>query len=690
MPQIVPASPLGEGLIGTAFQALRTLREGDTKTNRHFRYVPDTIDGDLHAFLTVPIIRGLRPLGMLVIQDPQIDRFDESDTRALRAISSQLASTIENANLLLRLTPPQHSIEQAPSGPEACTRFSGWPVQGTMVSGNLLIFGDSELERLSTTDDQPGMHEDFEQAALDTELQLQELQRKIADEDPDIAVLIFGAHLLMLKDEGFAGEIRRRIGSGTAARIAVTQVVNEYLNLFSEMEAPHLREKSRDVKDLGLRLLRNLRQHRDEDPDHSNRVVVSASLLPSDVLKLAAQRVAGLVLVGAGINSHITLIARSLGLPTLLVEDPTVLSVSEGTPVLLDAERGSLIVHPNEHDKARYRTTRTQAASAPVHGGPAATSAHTRDGERIHLLANINLLSELRSARRLGAEGVGLYRTELPFLMRNDFPSEEEQYRIYRSVLESMSGRPVTFRTLDVGGDKLLSYFPSSNREENPFLGLRAIRFSLRHQEVFRRQIRALLRSGIGAELKILFPLISSLDDFRLAREIVGECAAQLQAEDMPHNGSPKLGAMLELPSIVEVIDDLAREAAFLSIGSNDLIQHQLAVDRSNPSVADMYLSHHPAVLRVLERIAIAARRHAVELTLCGEMASDARMLPFLIGIGLRRISVDPERLPDIRHRLAEIDARDARALAAELLRLPTIREVEAHLAGASPAAASG
>jgi phosphotransferase system enzyme I (PtsP) len=276
--------------------------------------------------------------------------------------------------------------------------------------------------------------------------------------------------------------------------------------------------------------------------------------------------------------------------------------------------------------------------------------------------------------------GIGLYRSEFPFIVRSGFPSEEEQFRIYSRIIESMPGKPIIFRTLDVGGDKVLSYFPTA-REANPFLGLRALRFSLRNKSIFSQQLRALLRAGVNTELNIMFPLVSSVDDFIEARTVITQCVEALRSENAAHNPYPRVGAMIELPSAVEVVDELAAVCDFLSIGSNDLVQYMLAVDRTNEHLSDLYLSHHPAVLRALKRIADAALKHQKPLSFCGEMVCDPQMLPFLVGIGIRTFSVEVRQIPAVYTHLSRIDSSYAAAAAKHLLTLGRIRDIETALA---------
>ncbi len=679
---------LGEGLTGQAMKELRPIREGSGTRNPQFKFIPGIYEERYQAFLAVPIMRGLERVGVLVLQDPVQDYFDENDTKALQAIAAQLAVTIENAKLLLTLHQLQESTMAGLSAssvaeviePQAELKFlRGVAASAGIAIGQVAIFGALEEVHHEPA---PGEHwtlQDFHRALAKTEQQLESLQLQMEERLADVASMIFSAHLLIVKDSKFSGSMVELISKGMAPERAIEQIVSDYTHMFGKSSNPRLREKVQDVKDLGRRLVRNLRTGEEDGADYRGRVIVAGELMPSDILKLSAQKAEGLVLVSGGVTSHVAILARSLRLPMVIVEDRRLFGLGSGVILALDGDQGNLYVEPTAeilrsfHEMMESRRVMELAATEvrPV--------TETRDGQRIRLMANINMISEGRAARELKAEGVGLYRSEFPFIVRNDFPSEEEQFRIYRKLLEEMPGKPVVIRTLDVGGDKMLSYFPTVN-EANPFLGLRAIRFSLRYKDIFVRQLRALLRAGQGTDLHIMFPLISSVDDFVEARTVVEECQRNLAAEGVPHLAKPKLGAMIELPSAVEVADELAGEADFLSIGGNDLVQYMLAVDRTNEHISDLYVTHHPAVLRALNRVVEAARRHQKSLSFCGEMAGDAKILPFLIGIGVRTISVESRQIPRLQKLIGQLDASQAKSQAGSLLRLGKISDVAAAL----------
>ncbi len=676
---------LGEGLTGQALKELRPIREGSGIHNPNFKFIPGIFEERYQAFLAVPIVRGLERVGVLVLQDPVEDYFDENDAKALQAIGAQLATTIENAKLLIALHQIQPPAPVAPAAaPDLETDLKlvrGLPASTGLAIGRAFVFG--ALDQEFVVRPEPGQPrwnlDDFRRSLAKTEQQLEALQLQMEERLADVASMIFSAHLLIVKDAKFSGSMIRLVEGGLPPERAIEKVVSEYIHLFGSSANARLREKVQDVKDLGRRLLKNLKPGDEETPDYRGRVIVAGELMPSDILKVSAQRAEGLVLVTGGVTSHVAILARSLQLPMIIVDNRRLFSLTRDTTLALDGDQGNLYVNPNAEVLKTFQDMAESRRAVERAAGEVRAQTCTRDGTRVRLLSNINMLSELVVANRLKAEGVGLYRSEFPFIVRNDFPSEEEQYRVYRKLIEGMAGKTVVFRTLDIGGDKMLSYFPTVN-EANPFLGLRAIRFSLRYQHIFTQQLRALLRAGQDTDLHIMFPLVSSVDDFLEARDIVRACDRDLTAEGIPHNGRPRLGVMVELPSAVEIASELAEEADFLSIGGNDLVQYILAVDRTNEHISDLYLAYHPAVLRSLKRVVSAAEAKGKPLSFCGEMASDPKMLPFLIGIGVRTLSIEARQIPRVQKALAALDLAESQKRAEHLLKLGRVRDVAAAL----------
>lgn len=466
---------------------------------------------------------------------------------------------------------------------------------------------------------------------------------------------------MILKDPKFVDSVRDQIKKGVPASRAMRSVAQRYIELFSESPHPYIREKVHDIEDLAGRLLNNLHSSPvDGGCESSGRVVIARDLYPSELLKLAAEGAAGIVLTDGGVTSHVAIIARALKIPMVLAQNRELMQLPADIPVLLDGEVGNVYVNPTPDIVRRFDARNRARRKIADRKTPMQFDiTRTADGTRVHLQANINLLSELPLARKMGAEGIGLYRTEFPFIIRPAFPSETEQYLVYRQVVTAMGGKPVVFRILDIGGEKTLAYTDTVS-ENNPELGLRSIRFALAYRDIFEHQVRAILRAAAGAaSVGIMFPLISSPDEFFRARQVVHECLEDLRQEGLDHHDHPSIGMMVELPSVVETMAEFALETDFFAVGTNDFVQYMLGVDRGNKHVAEYYCTEHPAVLRSLARVVNIADRHNRPISICGEMGHDDAMLPFLLGIGIRRLSIDPQFMPAVQRRIShlEIDA---------------------------------
>ncbi|MDF7823234.1 phosphoenolpyruvate--protein phosphotransferase [Pontiellaceae bacterium B12227] len=674
---------LGEGITGRAVRELRPICVGTASKSSSYRFFPGIHEEDYEAFLAVPILRGLRRIGALVVQAGEANYFTPNDVKALRAIAAQLATMIENVQLLSEAREEASATAAAlPSMKKVVTESI---IRGRSAStgtargrANTLDSVNKEACILPDPDAIPHTAEDFDKAVEKTADQINSLQLQMSEDLADVAVLIFSAHLLILEDEQFTGRISNLIQTGTEAVKAIATVVNEYVDVFSKSKMPLIREKVLDVKDLGNRLTRNLLNEESDTCDYRGQIIIAHELLPSDILKLSAENVEGFI-VSSGVTSHNAIISRSLGIPMVAISREQADSIPDDEEMLMDAEQGIIYLQPGDEVYAKYREL--DSAWKVLHdASDMKEKTLTKCGERVQIYANINLLSDLKPAREFKVEGVGLYRSEFPFIVRNDFPTEEEQYVIYKKLVDQMDGRMVTFRTLDIGGDKMLSYYSNVN-EANPFLGMRAIRFSLQNKDIFIQQLRAFLRAGADADTRIMFPLVSSVDDFVEARDIVYDCMQKLDSEGISYNPKTKLGVMMELPSAVEVVDELAMEADFLSIGSNDLIQYMLAVDRTNEMVSKLYLAHHPAILRAINRIVAAGLMHKKDVSICGDLSADPRMLPFLLGVGLKKFSIDSVNAPTVQRLVNSMDIAEAERIANCMLDFGRISEVEAFLA---------
>ena len=669
---------VGEGLVGTALKELQPILEKQGSDNPNFKAIPGSNEEQYEAFLAVPILQGVTRIGVLVLQHSKPGFFNRNDMMALKAIASQLATTLENARLLMSVNRKQ----EKPVFQKKISVIRGRPVVGGIALGYAYVLEDehNERNRLLYNVGCKGMGiEEFQEALQLTAHQLQVLQAEMEERLSDVASLIFSTHLLMLQDTSFVGHIEDEIREGKNPCQAVIDRVEYFAGIFIQSENDRVMEKVQDIRDLGHRLLRNLAMEEQQTGDYSGQIVIARELLPSELVKMTAQHVEGLVLYGQGASAHIAILAKSLEVPVVYTEDKELFSIETDTPVILDGIQGNLLVNPNEDSREEYQKLKSATKDLSEIGRDVVPETYTADGSRISLLATINLLSDIPTALKVKAEGIGLYRSEFPFIIRTSFPSEEEQFLVYRKIFDGMSSEIMTLRTLDIGGDKILSYVPDQE-EENPFLGLRAIRFLLQNKKIFVSQLKAMLRAGQGRKFRIMFPLISSLDDFLEARRMVEKSREFLHRDGFECKTMPELGVMVELPSAVEMAEELAREADFLSIGSNDLIQYMLGVDRTNEKVSSLYEARHPAILRALARVITAAEKETCPLSICGNMASDKGMLYYLVGAGMKNFSMLPRNIPEAQHFINSLDMESAKKDANLLQKMGTLKEVDKYL----------
>ena len=658
----------GEGLTGIALETKKPIHVENADKHPQFKRIPSIHEEKFKNFLAVPILRGITKIGVISIQREEHKPFSNEDLQVLTVIASQLANILENTRMLLmsdtgrRSTPYKSLMMEAGEkieGRTACSGLSHGEVFILDRERSLSMLSDKTVSTKETL-------EEFKQALEETEKQLSELQSKTEKLLDDTASLIFTSHLLILKDIDFIGEIIKNIEGGEKPAEAVLQVAKSYISLFSSNPSPFVREKVHDVEDVILRLIGNLVEETDASIDMNGRIIIARELYPSDILHASSEQAAGIILVSGGITSHISILSQSLRMPMVIVDRPELMDLAPHQQVLLDGYAGNIYVNPP--GELRRRITEERSERLTLNGkATLRRRSRTKEGIKVSVMANVNLISDIEQANRVYAEGVGLYRTEFPFLIRNNFPSEEEQYTLYKKVCDSMPDKPIVFRTLDIGGDKILSYY-QDYQERNPSLGLRSIRFSLKNQTTFREQIRAILRASAGSKVRLMFPMISSVDEFLEARSIVLSCKKELQREKYPVPRIVKIGMMVEVPSISEIMDDLCEYSDFFSIGTNDFIQYILAVDRSNEKVADFYMSHHPSVLRALKRIADAAFARGKDISVCGEMARQELFLPFLLGIGIRSFSMGATHIQGIRELISRITVDEAAETAGEVL----------------------
>ncbi len=667
-----------EGLVGQCFSTDRILRVGNARISPGFKYFDNAGEEPFNSFLCVPIRRGVVKIGVLVVQHRQMDHFTLLDERALRTAATQLAGAIENARLLMALSPESADPTEKETG--AANGFPAFIKGKSDGSGSALgtIRPSRRKRKACLYDlDQSGITytlADFKTAVEKTIQELKNLQERFAASLPESASLIFTAHFMMLKDKNFTGKMADLVQQGHAPVEAVQQVVQKYIKIFSDTPHAYMQEKAVDVEDLGIRLLSHLKAVHTPATKDRGSIFVTQDIYPSDMMKLTADGIRGIVLVGGGVTSHVTILARSLSIPLIIADDTGLLDLPDNTRLLLDAGQGNIYINPDDNTLAVFKSK--QEAETRARTREMAPATYTIDNKRIRLLANINLLSEIRLARELKSEGIGLYRTEFPFLIRSGFPSEDEQYLIYKGLFDKTDPNLVTtVRTLDAGGEKVIRH-ADFVQEANPALGLRSIRFVLKHRQIFYNQVKAILRAARGRDkVRLMFPLISSIDEFEEAKQVVTDCSRELTKECIDHNSTPEIGMMVELPSVLATLDEFAQMADFFAIGTNDFVQYMVGVDRGNKLVAEHYIPYHPAVNRGIARIANTAAEHGIEVSVCGEMAHDPDYIPFLIGTGITTLSVNPQFLPQVQSTIMGIRYSEAKTYAKRLLAQTRVKD---------------
>lgn len=525
--------------------------------------------------------------------------------------------------------------------------------------------GDAELE-----------WEKFKKATVDARSDLEALRDRTAAELGPAKAEIFDAHLSILKDPELAAEVRRLIyETGASAALAVRGAEALFVDLLSQVEDELFAGRIQDVRDIADRLVRTLEGRGGQDIALSSEAVVLASdLTPSQTAQLDRSLTCGFVTEGGSAVSHSAILARSIGIPAVVGIGPMP-KIEDGTLVAVDGSEGIVVLDPDTGELERYRLKQAEhlerLATLREFADRPSLSA---DGVRFELAANIGGPADLEGAERNGAEGIGLFRTEFMFMDRSAMPTEDEQFEVYRYVLSRMAGRPVVIRTLDVGGDKEISYIPLA-KEANPFLGVRAIRLCLADETLFRTQLRALLRSSIYGKLRILLPMVAVLEELRRAKVILAEERAALESLGVPV-ASYELGVMIEIPSAALLATSLAEEVDFFSVGSNDLTQYAMAADRMNPTVAYLHRGLQPAVLRLIAMAAEAALARGKWIGICGELAADPAAVPLFVGMGITELSMGASAIPSVRASLSRIDTSQARALSKRAAALDSAEEI--------------
>jgi phosphotransferase system, enzyme I, PtsP len=684
---------LDEGLTGLVLKRLKPLFVKDPASHPRYKYIEGSGEERYHNFLGLPLVYHGEALGVLVIQTVDEGAIDESDVVIFSMVASQIAGVAAYANLLRdmkkKAVPDLEEADTALRRQKEIDRIGkrdmlrGVPVSAGFGEGyahylrESIGFSDVYLHEADDVDHEISR---FENALKRSEAQVERLCSDVKSEVSPEDEEILRTYLKYLHDSGLKNKIIAHIRRRYAAEYALKEVIFEYVRLFSRMEDPYLRERGLDIENVGKRILQNLLGFEDEAPKRfaEKTIVIASSISPGELVHLRQENLKGIIVSKGGEASHVAILARSFEIPMVVISRALLREVEEHDLLIMDGRSGVIYHEPSDIIIREYE--RLEDEKARQYGRLETIrpmKALTPDGFEVRLGANISLLSDFELVEKYGADHIGLYRTEFPFLVRERFPSEREQVELYRRVLAAANGKDVTMRTLDVGGDKFLSYLDYP-REDNPFLGWRSIRVSLELRDVFREQIRAILRASAFGHLKILFPMISSVREIKDTLSILDEEKSRLRGKGIPFDDTIKVGLLLEVPAAAVILEKMLKYVDFVSVGTNDLIQFILAVDRNNQKVAPIFNPLHPAVISTIMDIASVCRKNDKPMVICGEAAANPKCAYLYLAMGIDQLSMNAPSVPIIKHIIRNVRLTDAREVLAAALSMEETDDIEA------------
>ena len=668
---------LGQGLTGLAAIRAEPVNVEDALTHANFRYVAVVDETAFHGFLGVPIVRRRETFGVLVVQQRLRRKYTLEEESFMVTLAAQLAGSLTQAKIHENLNRLDRNTLDGTLFLEGVTSARGLGIGEAVV-----VFPVTDLAQVPDKhidDTEPEM-ERFRQAIEAELVEIERLGERMKGILSPGDQALFDAYALLLSSDSLVNGTLERISQGNWAPGALSATILEYANAFEEMDDPYLQGRAADIRDLGRRLLKRLQQEQAVDRYYpENTILMGEEIDVSEFLQVPSERLSGLVSVGGTSASHVALLARGLGIPAVFGVSDVPLGRLNGREVVVDGYASRVCIQPGPTLRQEYVDLAKQEAELSRELQELKDlPSQTPDGKSFHLYTNSGLFADIAAGRDIGAEGVGLYRSELHFFLRDRFPSEEEQTKIYTRVLRTMDPLPVTLRTLDVGGDKPLPYYPIS--EQNPFLGWRGIRVSLDQPDIFKTQLRAMLRAGAAfPHLSIMFPMISCVSELVEAIQVLRQAHAELVEDGLPVI-YPKVGIMVEVPSAVYQIRTLAKLVDFVAIGSNDLTQYILAVDRNNDRVAKLYDNVHPAVLHALCAIIKGARETERQVSVCGEMAGDPAAVLLLMGMGVDSLSMSLGNLLKVKWTIRTITVKQCEQLLSQALKMDNSEPVRVML----------
>ncbi len=649
-----------EGLVGMVAERVESVNLENATTHPRNRYIEETGEERFHGFLGVPIIRRGTVLGVLVIQQQAQRCYSENEVDLLMTLASTLASAIGHAETHDAVIAFR---EEPRGGSRSLKGFPGAP--GVAVGKAVVVYPPADLDAVP---DRPPYHvgkevQCFLEVVEEVRIEVTELGESVAERLGEEEKAVFDAYAAMVASDTLVGATVERIKEGNWAAGSLRETVREHVQVFDEMEDPYLRERANDVRDLGRLLLKRLQSDGEELFQYSkNAVLVGMEISAVQLMKVPEGRCVGIVSAHGSGFSHVAILARAMGIPAVMGVEDLPVGLVEGSDVIVDGYIGQVYLDPSPAIRQQFvDLAREEAELSEDLNKYRDEPSKSKDGHDFPLFINAGLQDEVLSLAESGAEGVGLYRTEYPFLVRDCFPGEGEQTRIYRKVLEACHPGKAVLRTLDIGGDKVLPYFPIV--EDNPFLGWRGVRVTLDHPEIFLQQLRAMLRANAGlGNLQLMFPMISGVPELNKALALLHQAKTEL-IEELGKVEPYLVGVMIEVPSAVYQIEHLAQRVDFVSVGTNDLTQYLLAVDRNNEQVAKLYDHINPAVLRALDMIVKGARKYDCPVSICGEMAEDPVCVPLLMGLGVDSLSMSAASVSRIKWVIRSFNMEDARNL---------------------------
>ena len=659
---------LDEGLVGLVGERAEPVNLHNASRHPRYHYVGELGEEKYESFLGVPVIHHRKVLGVIVVQQTGRRRFDESEEAFLITLSAQLAGIIVHAQATGAFTISGVAADLPAS------RFPGTAgAPGVAIGTSIVIYPEADLYQVPerTTKKIKSEKKIFRNAVKEVREEIRKLGSRLSDRLQPEELALFEAYQRMLDETAITGEVIERIDQGVWSQTALRQVIEAHVASFEALDDHYMRERGSDVLDLGQRILTKLQSKEERKRTYPRgTVLIGDELTPGMLAEVPRSRLAGLVSVSGSGSSHVAILAKAMGVPTVMGVEDLPLHLLEEKPIIVDGFDGVVITYPNKDQLALYkRIVKEEAAFVEGLEPLKDERCETKDGHRVLLWVNTGLMTDVARSLDRGAEGVGLYRTEVHFMMNDRFPTEEEQRLIYRKHLKAFSPRQVTMRTLDIGGDKALSYFPI--QEENPFLGWRGIRVTLDHPEIFLAQVRAMIKAteGVDAYLRIMLPMVSSIAEVDEAQRLISQCYREIVEEGVEVE-MPDVGVMIEVPAAVYQARDIVKRVDFLSVGSNDLIQYMLAVDRNNSRVAELYQDFHPAVLQALKQVVDAAHSERKPVGICGEMAGNPSAAILLTAMGYDVLSMNSTNLLMVKWVIRSFEMTRAKKMLNKVLKM--------------------